>query len=321
MAKIFISYSRSDVSYVETLASSLQTLGHTVLTDDAILTPGQDWQEVLNEALRSAEVLVSVLSTNSTQSPFVMTELGAALAYARDSGRMLVVPIILGDIRIPPPIQTVQVIRDLSDDAEGTALKVASAVATFLGNRAAAEEKEEETRKFIEDNAAEYVGEAIAAQERSERRYRVLGMTWYILGLLALIGALGFVVTVLGRTPAATSGWVEFAYTTLRAVVVIALLGACAKYTFSLGRSFTVEALKCADRLHAIAFGRFYLRVYGQRATWPELKEAFANWNIDRPSAFVDTSASDFDPKLVEMLDSALRALGGNQGKDKAAAS
>lgn len=101
-------------------------------------------------------------------------------------------------------------------------------------------------------------------------------------------------------------------------MIVVALLGACAKYTFSLGRSFTIESLKCADRLHAISFGRFYLRAYGQSATWPELKEAFANWNIDRPSAFADTSTSDFDPKLVELLDSAIRALGNNQGTEKA---
>src|SRR6185503_15952382 len=52
-------------------------------------------------------------------------------------------------------------------------------------------------------------------------------------------------------------------------------LGACAKYTFSLGRSFTIESLKCADRLHAISFGKFYLRVYGQSATWPRVEGSF----------------------------------------------
>lgn len=204
MAKIFISYSRRDLEYVEKLTLSLQELGHTLYSDATILTPGQDWRRALDEALRSADVLVSVISRSSEGSPFVMTELGAALGYARESGRMLVIPIILGDAEIPAPIGSVQAIMDAIGDPQATAAKVASAVAAFLGTRAAAEEKQEETRRRIEENAAEYVSEAVAAQEKSERRYRVLGMTWYIFGLFALIAALGFVVAVLGNLPVPT---------------------------------------------------------------------------------------------------------------------
>src|SRR5688572_26769412 len=65
------------------------------------------------------------------------------------------------------------------------------------------------------ENAAEYVGEAVSAQERSERRYRALGMTWYLLGLLALVAGLAYIVAALGNVATPSGGWVEFAYVTL----------------------------------------------------------------------------------------------------------
>jgi len=62
------------------------------------------------------------------------------------------------------------------------------------------------------------------------------------------------------------------------------------------------EALKSADRIHAISFGKFYLKVYGARATWPEVREAFQHWNIDRTSVFSSLGTTEFDPKLMEGL-------------------
>jgi hypothetical protein len=61
-----------------------------------------------------------------------------------------------------------------------------------------------------------------------------------------------------------------------------------------------VEALRNADRSHAISFGEFYLQAYGTDTDWAELKEAFQHWNIDSGSVFADQKTSDFDPKLLE---------------------
>ncbi|MCJ8506281.1 toll/interleukin-1 receptor domain-containing protein [Kocuria flava] len=309
MAKIFISYIRADTEIASAVAGFLEEHGHEVSMDSTVLSPGVDWQETLYEALRTADALVSIISPEANKSAFIMTELGAALSYARESGRMLLVPVVISGAEIPPPLRGIQALIDPDGDAQSIADQIARAVAQFIGTRAAVQVKEAETSQRIEENASEYVGEAVNAQEKAEKRYRVIGLLWYLLGFLALIAGLVFVGISLSRTSGdAPSDWIHFAYFTLRAIIVVTLLGACAKYSFSLGRSFTIEALKCADRLHAISFGKFYLRVYGHQANWEELKEAFANWNIDRPSAFADTGTADFDPKLVELVTSIVQA-------------
>ena len=62
------------------------------------------------------------------------------------------------------------------------------------------------------------------------------------------------------------------------------------------------ESLKSADRMHAISFGKFYLKVYGSDDTWPELKEVFQHWNIDRSSSFSSQTTAEFDPKIIESM-------------------
>ena len=312
MAKVFLSYSRADQEVAAEVAAQLSDQGHDVFTD-MLLPAGQEWQQALAEGLRSSDVVVSIISPDSTNSQFVMTELGAAMAYARESGKMLVLPVIIGHADIPTPVREINAIIDRDADPSRIANEIGRAIAHFIGSRTAAQEKQEETRQRIEKNAADYVGEAVASQKLAEARYRRLGMVWYAAGLVALVAGLVFVALALIHVQPPAGDWTTFALMALRAVIVIVLLGACAKYAFALGRSFTVESLKSADRLHAISFGEFYLRVYGQEAEWQDLKEAFANWNIDRPSAFVDTRSSDFDPKLVELITNIVQAVTGNK--------
>lgn len=38
------------------------------------------------------------------------------------------------------------------------------------------------------------------------------------------------------------------------------------------------------------------------RATWPEIKEVFQHWNIDKNSYFTNLDANQFDPKFMESL-------------------
>jgi hypothetical protein len=308
MARIFISYSRQDQEFVTELADTLAARGHTCFIDQQIAA-GQDWQNSLAEALRSADALVAVISETSSSSPYVMSEIGAAQAYARDSGRMLVLPVILQGAPIPSPLQNVRAIFVGDRKPGDVALELDKALAAFIGARAAEQAKQEEARQRIEHNAADYITGAVSAQKNAEKRYRILGTVWYSVGLVALVAGLVFVGLALLRVNLPSGDWTTFCLVALRALIVIALLGACAKYAFALGRSFTIESLKCADRLHAISFGEFYLRAYGDRAEWQDLKEAFANWNIDRSSAFVGTSASDFDPKLVELVAAVVQGL------------
>jgi hypothetical protein len=62
------------------------------------------------------------------------------------------------------------------------------------------------------------------------------------------------------------------------------------------------ESLKCSDRIHAIGFGKFYLKAYGEKATWLELKEVFQHWNIDRSSTFAALDSSQIDPQIIALI-------------------
>jgi hypothetical protein len=318
MAKIYISYSKRDSDFVTQVATRLREQGHQLIVDIEALSAGQDWRKSLTEGLKNSDVLVVFLSEYSIQSSYVLSEIGSARAYAADSGRMLLIPVIIDDINIPPVIQDLHAIRAPGRNVDQIAEQISSAVSGFIGRRAAEEEEAAAAAQRIEANAAEYITEAIQSLETLERRNRLAGNCWYVAGFLALILGISFAyVGVATLAALAERTWVEFAILSLKTIVVIGLLGACSKYAFTLGKSYISESLKSADRIHAISFGKFYLRVFSSNATWPELKEVFQHWNIDRASSFASLDVSQFDPKLVESMLEIARILAGKQSKKK----
>lgn len=303
MARIFVSYNQHDSDFVRKVADRLKQLGHDIAIDVDALSPGQDLRNTLANALRNSDVFVVFVSKTSTSSQFVLGEIGAARAYADESNRMLVVPVLIDDIQIPPIIQDLFVIAATDKDSVAVSEKINSAIAIFLGRKAAQDEQESVLSQKIERNSAAYIEEAISLLESLEKRNRLFGTIWYVLGFVALL--CGVVFAGLGIVFYAgdqSTNWSDFAVITLKSVVIVGLLAACSKYAFTLGKSYIDESLKSADRMHAISFGKFYLQVFGAKANWPEVKEAFQHWNIDRESNFARLSSSEFDPKLVDSL-------------------
>lgn len=88
----------------------------------------------------------------------------------------------------------------------------------------------------------------------------------------------------------------------ISSVLVLGLLGALARFTFVLGKSYMVESLRNDDRSHAISFGEFYLNAFGEKAEWSEIKEAFQYWNIDIGSSFSSRTAADVDLQLYQTM-------------------
>ena len=116
--------------------------------------------------------------------------------------------------------------------------------------------------------------------------------------------------------PPTTTDWPALVELAVTGVVVVGLLISLAKYAFSLGKSFMVEALRNADRRHAISFGKFYLRAHGSAVDWAEVKEVFQHWNIDKGSQFIGQQAADLDPQLFAMAIEIAKAILA-QGKGK----
>jgi hypothetical protein len=312
MAKIFLSYSRKDRELVLDVLEHLKVFGHSITVDVESVVPGQNFRKVLSDGLRNSEVFVVFLSENSMTSPPVLSEIGAARAYADESGELLVVPVMLDDSPIPMNLQDIYVMQGKDVPSQSIAEQINGAIASFEGKRAAELERVVAFSRRVEIESADYIDEAIQRLKLLESSNRRAGNLWYFAGFASLLGGLVFsVVGILNISPSVEKGWLELAVIVCKSLVILGLLGACSKYAYTLGKSYISESLKSADRMHAISFGKFYLKVYGDQATWAEVKDAFQHWNIDRASVFSNLGTSEFDPKLVESLVEVLKAVGG----------
>ena len=125
-------------------------------------------------------------------------------------------------------------------------------------------------------------------------------------------GVAGFVNIV--ETPELEVG--GYVLISLKSLIIIGLLIALSKYAFNLGKSYTNEALKNADRIHALSFGEFYLKAFREKVSYDQIKEVFQHWNINNESFFSTLNSSDFDPKIFENVIELMKALSAKK-KDK----
>ncbi|WP_417384927.1 toll/interleukin-1 receptor domain-containing protein [Gimesia sp.] len=315
MASIFISYNHSDREFAIPLAHALVEQGHTISIDYESVSPGSEWRRSLARSLKKSDAFVIIWSKNTESSKFVISEIGSALAYA-ESGEMAIIPVIIGAIPVPPILDHINAIYSHDGDTTHIVSEIERALAAFEGRKAAEEKKQDEVKERIEANAADFIKDAIKALNARESSNRIAANAWYIIGFLTLVAGVGFSITSFVTFSGSTgTSWVEPTLLAIKSLVVIGLLIACAKYSFTLGRSFMIEALKCSDRNHAISFGEFYLRAFGADVQWAELKEVFQHWNIDRASSFTDIKTNDFDLKYIEELRDLAKALSDVKGK------
>jgi hypothetical protein len=62
-------------------------------------------------ALVESDAVVAIITERSLKSPFVISEIGAARALSQTEKKMLLLPVIIGDMAIPPFIQDIAAIR------------------------------------------------------------------------------------------------------------------------------------------------------------------------------------------------------------------
>lgn len=309
MAKIYVSYSRKDADFVRLLVSRLKQHGHQIVVDDDVLAPGRNWRETLDEGLKNADVFVVLLSANTPTSPYTMMEVGAARAFGGATGKPLVIPIAIDTMEVPLALQDIQILFAPDRDIDRIASEIERGISSQHGLLLAREVKAEETVTRIRQNAPSYIDEAISAQEAIISRNGLAARLWYGAGFVALLSGIISILWTSGAHPPVPGDWLGLARLVVLNLVLVGFLGACSRYAFSLGKSYTSEALKASDRIHAIMFGRFYLNAFPDRVTWTELKEVFANWNIDRASAFASLDVAQIDPQLISMVSQVASSL------------
>jgi hypothetical protein len=116
MAKLYLAHAFRDADLAKEIELRLQGKGHR-FTYAATTQPFGNWRKKLSDALRSADVLIPLLSQNGLQSSFVISEIGAARIYDELRG-MLITPIIFGEnVNIPSFIDDYHCLFLRSSDA------------------------------------------------------------------------------------------------------------------------------------------------------------------------------------------------------------
>lgn len=312
MTKIYYSYQHTDKPYVSKLSKALEEKGYTSFIDDTHIKVGQDWRKVLLQALKNSDGVIVVISEKSLQSKYVISEIGAARAYVAESfDKKFLIPLIYGDIEIPNFIEDLYCIRVNDDNIDETVIQIDRSIKNFTSVKVIKEEHETSKRIIIETEVGEYINDATILLKKRIWQNSAIAYACYILALAFLIS--GIVVAIQGITSLdklqtllqENEKHATGIYTILifKSIVILALLIAGCKYLFTLGKSFMHESLRNADRRHAISFGEFFIKAYGDKIdTITDVKEIFADWNIDKSSSFSNLDTNSFDPKLTEHL-------------------
>jgi hypothetical protein len=315
MANIFFSYSVEDQPLVQYLAESLQKHGHSSLFAGTMLKPGDLWRETLSDTLRTSDVFIVIVSKNSINSRWLMTETGAALGYFRERSKPIIIPIIFDKVEIPDPLKEIQVLYASGDKLDDVVQKLLTVLDNFIGQMQAKDDIRKETYDRVEKNSAIYIQKSLDELRKRENKYQRNAYIWYTLAYTSLILGVLFGIfrgLIFKQSTIISSSPIQFI---VASILIVSLLIALSRFAFVLGKSFMVEALRNADRIHAISFGEFYLNSFGDKADWKEVKDVFQHWNIDKGSSFIHQTASDYDPEIIKNAIEIAKILMGNKKK------
>ena len=101
MSSIFISYAHKDKEFAKKLAGDLRDFGHTVWIDETELLVGDSLTEKISNAIDNVDFVTAIISSASINSSWVKKELDLASNREMDEGRVIVLPILLDDIKLP----------------------------------------------------------------------------------------------------------------------------------------------------------------------------------------------------------------------------
>lgn len=102
MSHVFVSYSRQDSAFVETLREQLTASGFEVWTD-SVVRPGNDWRQEIDDAIRQAFVMLVIVTPASKSSEYVTYEWAFALGLG-----VRVIPLIVEPAELHSRLQFLQ---------------------------------------------------------------------------------------------------------------------------------------------------------------------------------------------------------------------
>jgi hypothetical protein len=104
--KAFLSYSHDDRDLAARIAEGLRTAGVEAWFDQWEILPGDSLiQKIFAEGLSGADAFIVLITPNSISSRWVQQELDVAMVR-RIEGVTRIIPIIIGDTRVPEPLRS-----------------------------------------------------------------------------------------------------------------------------------------------------------------------------------------------------------------------
>jgi len=311
MAVIYISADQEG-SEIQSMIVNKLSENHKVLKSNIEI--GSEWKTNIKDSLTKADVIVAVLTERFMHSKWGESELNTVISYTQKNSNKLLIPIIIGELDPPYYLQDIQSIylepREINA-VDSVIEKIDRAIDSHLGRVIANDEIVEEKRIKFENTAAEYIEEALSELKDREDALNSKAQFWYWMGYGAIaIGVISAAIFAFANLSSFgdSSRWDLVTFSAIKSIVLIGLLLALAKYSFTLGKSFMDESLKNSDRIHAISFGKFYLQAFGDRATPEEMKEVFQHWNISSDNSFSGLSSEMIEPKVLEAAINLMKA-------------
>lgn len=119
MATVFISYSRKDTEIANSIVAALEKRHHKVVIDKNLLGSGDDWRAKLSRSLEKCDAVISLVTPNSVNASYPMSEIGAARAL-----RKKLIPVAIGDVKVPDVIGDIYFIsEDFSTGSKAAGMK------------------------------------------------------------------------------------------------------------------------------------------------------------------------------------------------------
>ncbi len=303
--KVFISTSVENLAIANRLVIALNEDSYEALVwNEASFSVGKTVFESLNETLDDVDAVILLWSSGAASSSSVNTELGYLLGKV---GTSRVIPVILDDSPVPSDIAGILYLDAKNKDIESVIPHIKRALGKLQGSiEKKAYEKKQYSEK-VERISEEYIRESIENLTQREDKYKKQSYFCYISGFVLLVVGIVSLILVTSFHAETQSKTATVIQNISYMMVVVAFLAAAARYAFVLGRSFMVESLRNYDRIHAIKFGEFYLKTYGDNVDWEQIKEAFQHWNIDSGSNFKEQDEKSIDPQVLKTITELLK--------------
>lgn len=101
MSSVFLCHSHKDKPFTRKLAADLRHAGHIVWIDEAEILVGDSLVEKIREGIDGVDFVAAILSFTSIDSEWVKKELDLASNREIDEKRVVVLPILLDDVKLP----------------------------------------------------------------------------------------------------------------------------------------------------------------------------------------------------------------------------